>query len=47
MLDAGQGKLDAQGFQRIVDARNRRNAGQSVPAAGLFLVDIGYDGFTY
>lgn len=47
MLDAGQGKLDPQGFQRIVDARNRRKAGQSVPAAGLFLVDVGYDGFTY
>lgn len=43
MLDAGQGKLDLEGFQSIVDARDRGKAGQSVAAAGLFLVDIGYE----
>ncbi len=43
MLDVGQGKLDLEGFQSIVDARDRGKAGQSVAAAGLFLVDIGYE----
>ena len=44
LIEAGQGKLDVDGFQRIVDARDRGKAGQSVPAAGLFLIDIGYEG---
>ena len=44
MIEAGHGKLDVDGFQRIVDAKDRGKAGQSVPAAGLFLVEIGYDG---
>ncbi len=43
MLEAGQGKLDVETFQRIVDAKDRGKAGQSVPAAGLFLVDITYE----
>ncbi len=47
MLEAGQGKLDKAGFQRIVDACDRGKAGQSVPAAGLFLVDIAYEGITF
>jgi tRNA pseudouridine38-40 synthase len=47
MLDAGQGKLDADAFQKITDSKDRGKAGQSVPAAGLFLVDIGYEGFTH
>lgn len=42
MLEAGQAKLDVEAFQRIVDAKDRGKAGQSVPAAGLFLVDITY-----
>jgi tRNA pseudouridine38-40 synthase len=42
LLDVGQGKIDVEGFQRIVDSRDRGSAGQSAPAAGLFLVDIGY-----
>lgn len=45
MLEAGQGKLSKKAFQKIVDSRDRGRAGQSVPAAGLFLVDIGYEGF--
>jgi tRNA pseudouridine38-40 synthase len=46
LLDVGQGKLDGDGFKEIVEARDRGKAGQSVPAKGLFLVDIGYKGFT-
>ncbi|MGW8317049.1 MAG: tRNA pseudouridine(38-40) synthase TruA [Bacteroidales bacterium] len=42
LLEVGMGKLDEKGFREIIDARDRGRAGQSVPAKGLFLVDIGY-----
>jgi len=43
LLEVGLGKLDLEGFRQIVDARDRGKAGASVPARGLFLVDIGYE----
>jgi tRNA pseudouridine38-40 synthase len=43
LLEVGMGKLDVEGFREIVEARDRSCAGQSAPAMGLFLVDIGYD----
>jgi len=43
LLDVGQGKISVQEFQDIVDAKDRSKAGQSAPARGLFLVDIGYE----
>jgi tRNA pseudouridine38-40 synthase len=43
LLDVGLGKLDLQGFKEIVKAKDRGRAGMSVPAKGLFLVDIGYN----
>lgn len=46
LLDVGQGKLDLNGFKEIVEAKDRSKAGQSAPAQGLFLVDIGYKGFS-
>ena len=45
LLDVGQGKLDRNEFRAIVEAKDRSAAGQSAPAHGLFLVDIGYEGF--
>lgn len=45
LLDVGHGKLDLDGFIRIVEAKDRGMAGQSAPAQGLFLVDIDYDPF--
>lgn len=44
LIDVGQGKLNRKGFKEIADAKSRSRAGQSAPARGLFLVDIGYDG---
>jgi len=44
LLNVGQGKLDSEGFKKIVEARDRSQAGQSAPAKGLFLVDIAYGG---
>jgi tRNA pseudouridine38-40 synthase len=43
LLEVGKGKLTVQGFKDIVAAKDRNKAGQSAPARGLFLVDIGYD----
>ncbi len=43
LLDVGQGKLSVQEFNDVVEARDRSKAGQSAPARGLFLVDIGYE----
>ncbi|MCK4991001.1 MAG: tRNA pseudouridine(38-40) synthase TruA, partial [Bacteroidales bacterium] len=45
LLDVGQGKLDLEGFIKIMEAKDRSQAGQSAPAHGLFLVDIGYEEF--
>ena len=42
LLEVGMGKLTAEGFRKVVEARDRGKAGQSAPACGLFLVDIGY-----
>jgi len=43
LLDVGQGKLEYDGFKAIIEAKERSKAGQSAPARGLFLIDIGYD----
>jgi tRNA pseudouridine38-40 synthase len=42
MIEVGQHKLSLVDFNRIIEARNRCNAGQSAPAKGLFLTDIEY-----
>jgi len=47
MVEAGQGKMDEKGFQKIAETKDRGKAGQSAPASGLFLVDIGYEGISY
>lgn len=44
LLEVGQGKIKRADFQRIVDAKDRQRAGQSVPAKGLFLADVTYPG---
>lgn len=43
LVDVGQGKLTPDDFRAILEATDRSRAGQSAPAAGLFLVDIGYN----
>lgn len=42
MIDIGRGKTSLQGLKDIIEAKNRSRAGTSVPAKGLFLVDIKY-----
>lgn len=42
LLEVGRGKLTIDEFRKVVEAKNRCKAGISVPACGLFLVDIQY-----
>lgn len=42
LLDVGRGRISLQDFCRIIESRDRRNAGQSVPALALFLVEAAY-----
>lgn len=42
LFEVGVGKLTVEGFCQIIEAKNRCKAGVSVPAHGLYLVDIRY-----
>ena len=42
LLEVGFGKITINDFSKIIEAKDRCAAGASVPAKGLFLVDIGY-----
>jgi tRNA pseudouridine38-40 synthase len=42
MVETGTGRLDLNGFEDVILAKDRCKAGKSAPAKGLFLVDIEY-----
>jgi tRNA pseudouridine38-40 synthase len=42
MIEIGQGNIDLPAFAGIITGRDRKLAGFSVPAHGLYLVDIAY-----
>jgi pseudouridylate synthase I len=42
LLEAGRGRLDERGLRRIIAAKNRQVAGDSVPAHALFLEEVIY-----
>lgn len=42
LLEVGRGKMTLDEFRQVIDAKNRCNAGSSVPAKGLFLVGVTY-----
>lgn len=42
LLEVGRGKIDTEDFCKIIEVKNRCKAGVSVPACGLYLVDIQY-----
>jgi tRNA pseudouridine38-40 synthase len=42
LIDVGRGKLSVDDFRRIIEQKDRCKAGGSVPAQGLWLVDIKY-----
>lgn len=42
LLEAGKGKISLEDFRKIIEKKNRGEAGASAPAHGLFLADIEY-----
>lgn len=42
LLEGGRGRLNERGLRRIIEAKNRQVAGNSVPGHALFLVDVSY-----
>jgi tRNA pseudouridine38-40 synthase len=44
MLQVGRGKLDMAGFRAVIEARDCTKASFAVPARGLFLEKVGYEG---
>lgn len=43
LLMVGEGKIDVEQFQEVIDAKDRSKAGKSVPAHALFLENVRYD----
>ena len=43
LMEVGRGILTLDGFRQVIEQKNRSAAGDSVPARGLFLVDVEYD----
>jgi len=42
MINIGIGKIDLHDFERIIESKDRGQAGFSVPAHGLYLTSIEY-----
>lgn len=42
LVDVGKGRISVEEFRNIIEAKNRGDAGYSVPAKGLFLEKIEY-----
>ncbi|MGN0186706.1 MAG: tRNA pseudouridine(38-40) synthase TruA [Paludibacteraceae bacterium] len=42
LIEVGKGKMSLDDFRRVIELRNRCVAGMSVPACGLYLVDVKY-----
>lgn len=42
LLEVGKGKMDIDGFRKVIEQKNRCVAGTSVPGNALFLVDVAY-----
>ncbi|RYX90988.1 AAA family ATPase, partial [bacterium] len=42
LVRVGKNEINIDDFKAIIDSKNRSNAGQSVPACGLFLVKVEY-----
>ena len=47
LLEVGRGKLSVEGFRRVIEQKDRCQAGTSVPGNALFLVDVAYPETTF
>lgn len=43
LVEVGRGRLTLPQFRQVIEEKNRCSAGESVPAQGLFLVDVKYE----
>ena len=44
LVEVGRGRMTLDDFRRVVEGKRRTDAGESMPANALFLVDIKYEG---
>lgn len=44
LLEVGRGKLSLDDFRKVIESKNRCNAGTSLPAKALFLSKVEYEG---
>jgi tRNA pseudouridine38-40 synthase len=42
LIEVGMGKISLADFRKIIESKNRSEAGLSVPARGLFLTEVCY-----
>ena len=42
LVEVGKGKIDSVAFRRVLDSKDRRKAGPTAPAHGLFLKEVKY-----
>lgn len=42
LIEVGRGRVDIDGFRKIIEGKSRTNAGESMPAHALFLENITY-----
>jgi tRNA pseudouridine38-40 synthase len=47
LLEVGQGKMEPQEMRNILDQKDRKSAGRSVPANGLYLTEVLYPKDTF
>ena len=43
LLDVGLGKIKPEEIQTIIEEKDRKNAGKTLPAHGLYLVEVKYN----
>jgi len=42
LVEVGKGKISSEEFQKILESKDRKNAGPTAPAQGLFLKEVKY-----
>ncbi len=42
LVEVGRGKINSEGFKKILESKNRKVAGPTAPAQGLFLKEVKY-----
>ena len=43
LLDVGEGRINLKQLTTIIESKSRKEAGRSVPAHGLYLIEVNYD----